>query len=61
VYVTMYYKGIGHTRTAKVIYRYLLQEVGKLLFYYLWLVLLFWQKLERASGRVADAEPSPFI
>jgi superfamily II DNA or RNA helicase len=61
VYVTMYHKGIGHTGTAKVIHRYLPREVGELLFYYLWLVLPFWQKLERASGRVADAEPSPFI
>ena len=61
VYVTMYHKGVGHAGTAKVIHRYLPQEVGELLFYYLWLVLPFWQKLERASGRAAYAEPSPFI
>jgi hypothetical protein len=41
VYVTIYHKGIRHTGTAKVIYRYLPREVGELLFYYLWLVLLF--------------------
>lgn len=35
VYVTMYYKGIGHAGTAKVIHCYLPQEVGELLFYYL--------------------------
>jgi hypothetical protein len=35
VYVTMYHKGIGYARTAKIIYRYLLREVGELLFYYL--------------------------
>ncbi|KAI9881994.1 MAG: hypothetical protein M1823_006286, partial [Watsoniomyces obsoletus] len=61
VYVTMYHKGIGHAGTAKVIHRYLPEEVGELLFYYLWMVLPFWQKLERASGRAVDAEPSPFL
>jgi hypothetical protein len=61
VYVTMYHKGIGHAQTAKVIHRYLPREVGELLFYYLWIVLPFWQKLERASGQYIGAEPSPFI
>ncbi|KAF1925610.1 uncharacterized protein M421DRAFT_38901, partial [Didymella exigua CBS 183.55] len=45
VYVTMYHKGIGQTGNAKVIHRYLPREVGELLFYYLWMVLPFWQKL----------------
>jgi superfamily II DNA helicase RecQ len=63
VYVTMYHKGIGHAQTAKVIHRYLPREVGELLFYYLWIVLPFWQKLELASGhgQGIDAEPSAFI
>ena len=61
VYVTMYHKGIGHAGTAKVIHRYLPREVGELLLYYLWLVLPFWEKLERASGRVVHVEPSSFV
>jgi superfamily II DNA helicase RecQ len=60
VYVTLYHKGIGQTRQAKVVHRYLPQEVGELLFYYLWMVLPFWQRLERAS-RGIQSEPSPFI
>ena len=61
VYVTMYHKGIWHAGAAKVIHRYLPREVGELLFYYLWMLLPFWQKLERTSGRVIDARPSPCI
>jgi len=61
VSVTMYHKGIGASAKAKVIHRYLPREVGELLFYYLWLVLPFWRKLEGAveKGRVKEA--SPFI
>ena len=33
--VTGYYKGYSKSGEAKIIYRYLLQEVGKLLVYYL--------------------------
>jgi superfamily II DNA helicase RecQ len=61
VYVTMYHKGIGHSGKAKVIHRYLPQEVGELLFYYLWIVLPFWHQLERTTGREVKPEPSPFI
>ncbi|UPX19607.1 uncharacterized protein EKO05_0009865 [Ascochyta rabiei] len=61
VYVTMYHKGIRQTSNAKVIYRYLPREVGELLFYYLWMVLPFWQKLERASSRRHVPEPSAFL
>jgi superfamily II DNA helicase RecQ len=60
-YVTMYHKGVGHSGRAKVIHRYLPQEVGELLLYYLWMVLPFWQRLERALGREVPPEPSPFI
>jgi hypothetical protein len=59
-YVTLYHKGIGQTRQAKVIHRYLPHDVGELLFYYLLMVLPFWQQLERAS-RDVQSEPSPFI
>ena len=35
VYITIYYKGIGASGKAKIIYWYLLREVGELFFYYL--------------------------
>lgn len=41
VIVLRYHKGIGASRKAKVIHRYLPREVRELLFYYLWMVVLF--------------------
>jgi hypothetical protein len=41
-FTTSYYKNIGQTGKAKVIYRYLLCEVGELVVYYLWFASLFW-------------------
>jgi hypothetical protein len=40
-FVTTYYKGYRSSGNIKIIYRYLPREVGELLVYYLWLVLLF--------------------
>lgn len=39
--VTSYYKGYTCIGLTKIIYRYLPKEVGELLVYYLWLILLF--------------------
>lgn len=61
VVVTMYYKGIGASAEAKIIHRYLPREVGELLFYYLWLVVPFWRKLETAVAKGVAQEASPFI
>jgi superfamily II DNA helicase RecQ len=61
VYVTLYHKGAGQSGKAKVIHRYLPREVGELLFYYMWMVLPFWHRLERACGRDVKSEPSLFI
>jgi hypothetical protein len=38
---TKYHKNVRQTGQGKVIYRYLLYEVGKLLVYYLWFASLF--------------------
>ena len=61
VYMTRYYKGYRASRKAKIIYRYLPQEVGELLFYYLQLVILFWRKLESAYTEERGIGSSPFI
>ena len=61
VYVTMYHKGIGASGKAKIIHRYLPREVGELFFYYLWLVIPFWRKLESAAGEARTKETSAFI
>lgn len=42
VYITIYHKSIGMSGKAKVIYRYILREVGKLAVYYIWLAIPFW-------------------
>lgn len=39
--VTSYHKGYTCTGSTKIIHRYLPKEVGELLVYYLWLILLF--------------------
>jgi len=61
VYMTMYHKGIRASAKAKVIYQYLPREVGELLFYYLWLVMLFSQQLERVFSKEVAREVSVFI
>jgi hypothetical protein len=40
-----YHKGYSSSQKMKVIYRYLLQEVGEIMVYYLWLVELFVRQL----------------
>ncbi|PNP51111.1 hypothetical protein FNYG_15921 [Fusarium nygamai] len=44
--VTGAYKGFTTTGRLKIIYRFLPREVGTLLTYYLWLVLLFWEDIQ---------------
>jgi hypothetical protein len=46
VFVTRYHKGYNVSGDVKIIYWYLLREVGELVVWYLWLVLLFQQRLE---------------
>ena len=46
VIATQYYKGYNVSSNVKIIYRYLLCKVGKLVVYYIQLVLLFQQQLE---------------
>lgn len=41
VFATRYYKGYNVSGDIKIIYRYLPREVGELVVWYLWLVLLF--------------------
>lgn len=49
VYVTQYYKGYAISGNIKVIYRYLLQEVGELYVQYVWLVLPFIQQIQAVT------------
>lgn len=46
VFVTQYHKGFYASNDTKVIHRYLPQEVGELVVWYLWLVLPFVERLE---------------
>jgi hypothetical protein len=60
-----YYKNIGQTGKSKVIYRYLLREVGELVVYYLWFASPFWYqingvvygKAEEVSAYVWEPRP----
>ncbi len=42
-----YYKGFYASNDTKIIYRYLPRDVGELVVWYLWLVLLFVERLQR--------------
>jgi hypothetical protein len=39
-------KNYIQTGNMKIVYHWLLREVGELTIYYLWLVLLFWEKVQ---------------
>ena len=58
-FVTMYHKGFRKTGNIKIIHRYLPREVGELLVWYLWLVLPFWQRVQRTAK--GGGESSPFL
>jgi hypothetical protein len=51
--VTFYHKGYSVEGCVKIIYRYLSEEVSKLVVYYLWLILPF----ECAATGVSNASP----
>ena len=59
--VTMYHKGIGANKKAKIIHRYLPREVGELVLYHMWLVMPFWRKLETAFTGGGVGESSAFL
>ena len=58
--VTSYHKGYSVSNSTKIIHRYLPEPVGELLVYYLWLVLPFWQTIQRLARRTAGPR-SPFL
>jgi superfamily II DNA helicase RecQ len=65
VFVTRYHKGYAVGGDVKIIHRYLPQEVGELVVWYLWLVLPFQQRLEAMvwekeamSSHMWPADPS---
>lgn len=58
--VTSWHKGYSVTGSTKIIHRYLPNQVGELLVYYLWVVLPFWQELEVLALR-RTGPPSPFL
>ena len=49
VFATSYHKNYQHSKTKKPIQRYLPEEVGELLVYYLWLVEPFVRTLQTAT------------
>jgi hypothetical protein len=58
--VTSYHKGYAVTGSTKIIHRYMPNQVGELLIYYMWLVLPFWQKLDVLALH-RTGPPSPFL
>jgi hypothetical protein len=58
--VTSWHKGYTVTGSTKIIHRYVPNQVGELIIYYLWLILPFWQELEVLARR-RTTPPSPFL
>ncbi|KAI9034791.1 uncharacterized protein KD926_005471 [Aspergillus affinis] len=58
--VTSYHKGYSVSNSTKIIHRYLPKPVSELLVYYLWLILPFWQAIQRLTRRTASPR-SPFL
>jgi hypothetical protein len=56
VFVTQYHKGFFASNDTKVIHRYLPQEVGELVVWYLWLVLPFVERLEAYQQKIRGVE-----
>ena len=56
---SVYHKGMIHSNKTKDISRYLPNDVGELLVYYIWLVLPFWQLL--MGSYVGATKVSPFL
>jgi hypothetical protein len=57
-FVTQYHKGFYASNDTKVIHRYLPQEVGELVVWYLWLVLPFVERLEAYVTKLRRTEHS---
>jgi hypothetical protein len=55
-FVSQYHKGFYASNDTKVIHRYLPQEVGELVVYYLWLVLPFTRRLEAYVAKVRRSD-----
>ncbi|EAU31660.1 predicted protein [Aspergillus terreus NIH2624] len=49
--VTSYHKGYSISNSTKIIHRYLPKPISELLVYYLWLILPFWQAIQRLTHR----------
>jgi hypothetical protein len=58
--VTSYHKGYSVSNCTKIIHRYLPKPVSELLVYYLWLILPFWQTIQRLTQR-STGPRSPFL
>ena len=55
-FVTLYHKGFQRTQAAKTVYRYMPRAIGSLLTWYMWLVLPFWQVVQKEikAGTVSN-------
>ncbi|KAI8651067.1 hypothetical protein NCS57_01442500 [Fusarium keratoplasticum] len=59
--VTGIHKGFSRSERLKVIHRFLPQEVGTLLVYYLWLILPFWEAMQANFDPSSQGSFSPFL
>ena len=56
-FVTSYHKGFGASQRMKIVHRYVPEEVGELVVYYLWLVEPFVRSLRSIARDEYDNSP----
>lgn len=61
LFVTSYHKNYAATNSTKIIHRYLPSEIGEMLVYYLWLVLLFVEQLYILASLPSSDELGSFL
>jgi hypothetical protein len=62
-FITWYYRGFSASQSRKCVHRFMPQEVGELIVYYLWLIEPFVRILQSSHGRLTFSswlwEPAP--
>jgi hypothetical protein len=62
-FITSYYKGFSTSQSQKCVHRFVPQEVGELVVYYLWLIEPFVRILQSSRGQMTSSpwlwEPAP--
>jgi hypothetical protein len=54
-FITSYHKGFCASQSQKCVHRFVPQEVGELVVYYLWLIEPFFRNLQSSRGQMTTS------